>query len=110
MQDQGKRLLLAVALALGVLFLWNTLTHKEEPPKDHSTTAETTPKPAAPQVGVTAGSAAPDASGSGSAGTPAAGAAAAPAEEAPRPPEETVTLTFDKFVATFSSYCGGIKS
>ena len=109
MQDQGKRLLLAVALALGVLFLWNTLTHKEEPPKD-TTTAETTPKPAAPQVGVTAGSSAPDASGSGSAVPPAAGAAAAPAEEAPRPPEETVTLSFDKFVATFSSYCGGLKS
>jgi hypothetical protein len=32
MQDQGKRLLIAVALALGVLFAWNAIFHKEEPP------------------------------------------------------------------------------
>jgi hypothetical protein len=36
MQDQGKRLLLTVALAFGVLFLWNTLNYKEEPPPDQA--------------------------------------------------------------------------
>jgi hypothetical protein len=33
MQDQGKRLLVAVALALGVLLVWNMFAHKDEPPK-----------------------------------------------------------------------------
>src|SRR6185503_12346006 len=110
MQDQGKRLLLAVALALGVLFLWNTFTHKEEPPKDQAGSAETAPKPQAPQVGMTAGSSTTDASGAPAGAAPSAGSAAKPAEELPRPPEEVITLPFDKFVATFSSYCGGIKS
>ena len=35
MQDQGKRLLLAVALALGVMLLWNVIfpSKKADPPK-----------------------------------------------------------------------------
>jgi YidC/Oxa1 family membrane protein insertase len=104
MQDQGKRLLLAVALALGVLLAFNALSPKEEPPPDQSGAAQT--KPVTPQVGVTAGSSTQP----GSAGAGAAGAAAKPAEELPRPPEELIELPFDNFVATFSSYCGGIKS
>ena len=58
MQDQGKRLLLAVALALGVLFLWNTLTQKDEPPKDQAS-GEKAPPPGSPQVGATGSSAQP---------------------------------------------------
>jgi YidC/Oxa1 family membrane protein insertase len=94
MQDQGKRLLLAVALALGVLFLWNTLTHKEEPPPDKAGSAETTSNKATP---------------AGPAGASATAPAVKPAEELPRPPEETIQLRYDNFVATFSSYCGGLK-
>jgi DNA gyrase subunit B len=33
-----------------------------------------------------------------------------PVEELPRPPEEMITLRYDSFVATFSSYCGGLKT
>ena len=32
MQEQGKRLMLTVALALGVILVWNWVFHKEEPP------------------------------------------------------------------------------
>ena len=31
-QEQGKRLLVAVALGLGVILLWNQFVHKDEPP------------------------------------------------------------------------------
>jgi hypothetical protein len=49
MQDQGKRLLLAVALALGVMFAWNALTgKKEEPPPDKGGSAETQKAEASP--------------------------------------------------------------
>jgi YidC/Oxa1 family membrane protein insertase len=114
MQDQGKRLMLAVALALGVMLAWNALSPKEEPPPIKPDAAQTAPKPATPQVGVATGSAA----GAPVAGSPAASAeaptagspAAKPAEELPRPPEALLTLTFDNAIATFSSYCGGLKS
>ncbi|HET7501793.1 MAG TPA: membrane protein insertase YidC [Kofleriaceae bacterium] len=113
MQDQGKRLLVAVALALGVMLLWNTVFHKEEPPPDGATPGQSQPKPATPQVGVNAPSATPG-SGAAPAGPAAAGGAAAaqasPAEEQPRPPEEVLTLSFPNVVARFSSYCGGLTS
>jgi YidC/Oxa1 family membrane protein insertase len=124
MQDQGKRLLLAVALALGVMLLWQQFAHKDEPPPDAAKPGQTAPKPATPQVG--GGTATTPAAPSGSAGatgaeaasaTPGSAAAAAPAmtaakpaEELPRPPEEVLTLAFPNLVATFSSYCGGLKS
>jgi len=34
MQEQGKRLLLAFALGIGVLLLWNVVFHKDEPLSD----------------------------------------------------------------------------
>jgi YidC/Oxa1 family membrane protein insertase len=104
MQDQGKRLLIAVALALGVMLVWTTMSPKEEP-KPTTGSGQVGPKPATPQVGVAS-------TGSASAATPVAGTAAAPApaEEAPRPPEAPITLSFDNLVATFSNYCGGLKT
>jgi YidC/Oxa1 family membrane protein insertase len=105
MQDQGKRLLLAVALALGVFLVWNMLAPQEPPPPTPADQKEM-PRPATPQVGVTDGGAAAGATGT----APAARAGAADVAEAPRPPEALLTLSFDNFVATFSSYCGGLKS
>ncbi|HEU4735132.1 MAG TPA: membrane protein insertase YidC [Kofleriaceae bacterium] len=116
MQDQGKRLLVAVALALGVMLVWNTVFHKEEPPPDSAKPGQTQPKPATPQVGVnapsaTTGSGTPAATGSGSAPSESATPSAAkPAEELPRPPEEVLALPFPNVVAKFSSYCGGLVS
>jgi YidC/Oxa1 family membrane protein insertase len=102
MQDQGKRLLIAVALALGVMLIWTTMSPKEEP-KPTTGSGQLGPKPATPQVGVAAGAAAAP-------GAPATPATAAPATDAPRPAEAPITLTFPNMVATFSNYCGGLKS
>ena len=52
MQDRGKRLLLVVALMLGVFLVWNLLTRPDEPVKQ----AQTTSRPS----GSAAGSAAPE--------------------------------------------------
>src|SRR5262249_50747752 len=99
MQEQGKRLLLAVALGLGVVLLWNAVVHKDEPP------------PA--QQSKTTGS------GGGTAAGPAAGPSPAmgwlspigppeaPGGEASKPSAgQDITLPYEHFVATFSSSCG----
>src|SRR5512140_3813150 len=117
MQDQGKRLLIAVALALGVMLVWNTVFHKDEPPPPTTAGSQVVPpKPVTPQVGVaTGGSAAATQPASPSSGTPSSAgtapvATASPVEELPRPPEEKLALSFDNVVATFSSYCGGLTA
>jgi YidC/Oxa1 family membrane protein insertase len=106
MQDQGKRLLLAVALALGVFFVWTSFQPKEEPAKTTAGSAQSPAKPAGPTVGPPAGAVNPAAEAS----APGAATIAAPVEEAPRPPAVPLTLAFDNVVATFSSYCGGLTS
>src|SRR5450432_3545777 len=89
MQDQGKRLILAVGLALGVLLLWQKLF----PPKEE-------PKP-------------PPGAGSGS------GALVATAQprslvgfegEAPNAPAQIITLKFPNFSASFSNINGALTS
>ena len=55
MQDQGKRLLITVALALGVMLVWNSVFHKDEPPPPTTGSSQAPPKPATPQVGVATG-------------------------------------------------------
>jgi YidC/Oxa1 family membrane protein insertase len=102
------------------MLVWSQVFHKDEPPPDSATPGQIAPKPATPQVGVSAGSAAPGAPGApgtapGSASatgsaSAATGAASPAAEEVPRPPEQLLALPFDNVVATFSSYCGGLKS
>jgi len=101
MENQGKRLLLAVSLALGVMLLWNMFLSpkKEDKPKD-----------------------APVATGSGALVVPsstvgvttAAAPAAAPDVPTPsavRGDEQKITLSFpNRFDATFSSWTGGLAS
>lgn len=95
MQDQGKRLLLAVALALGVMLVWNFIFPPKQEPK----------KPVATETG--SGSS----TGSGSAASPTSSGPVAPPEiEAPRGAEERITLSFPHFAATFSSYGGNLVS
>jgi len=115
MQDQGRRLLIAVVLAFGVLVVWNRFFAKEEPPPNaNGSGSEVSPKPATPAVGVPAGSSATpapaSATGSGTPDSAPPALAGKPVEELPRPPEQTISLPFDNFVATFSSYCGGLTS
>jgi YidC/Oxa1 family membrane protein insertase len=92
MQEQGKRLLLTVALALGVILLWNTVFHKDEPPKPGQTTGSgavpTQAVATVPHIGPIDGG--------------PSGAAA--------PAGETIALAFDNVVATFSSTCGGLSA
>jgi YidC/Oxa1 family membrane protein insertase len=93
MQDQGKRLLLAVALALGVMLLWNFIF----PPKKEPT------KPVATETG--------SGSNAGSATAPTPSGPVAPAEiEAPRGAETRIVLAYPHFTATFSSYGGNLVS
>lgn len=100
MQDQGKRLLLAVALAMGVLLLYQTFFGKKDEPKPD----------AAGSGAVVAAPIAPSTSVGVSIEPPAAGGPTSMAE-APRGPEEKIALQFkDKFTATFSSYGGALVS
>jgi YidC/Oxa1 family membrane protein insertase len=96
MQDQGRRLLIAVALALGVMFMWQSFFA----PKD-----EKKPDPAVAQG---------SGSGSGSAGpTTPVGVPATPAA-LPAPmalgPEQEIKLVFPMVEATFSNHGGVLKS
>lgn len=94
MQDQGKRLIFAVVLMLGVLYAWQALFgKKEQPPKKPPVTAGSNvpvtnqPAPVPDQIAVT------------------------PEHQArPRGPEQKIQLAFPNFVVTFSSYGGVISS
>ncbi len=98
MQDQGKRLLFAVALALGVMLVWQTLfpsKKPDEPPKQTTTAGSNMPPVSAPahtQVGI-------------STETPSAPVTAAPAG-----PAKKITLTYPNLTATFSSRGGVLES
>lgn len=103
MEGQGKRLLLAVALALGVMLIWQKFI--SPPPADDK------PKPTAT---------APGTPGSGPLVVPGStvGESIAPTpvdanaqSELPRAAEQNITLTFpNRFAATFSSWTGGLSS
>ncbi|MDX2093594.1 MAG: membrane protein insertase YidC [Kofleriaceae bacterium] len=99
MQDQGKRLLLAVALALGVMLLWNVIfppKKPDAPPKAAQGSGQVA-VPATSPVASTAPSTAPGTTG-------------APLAEASRGPEQKIELDFPHFRATFSSYGGVLSS
>ncbi len=89
-EDQGKRLMMAVALIIGVMLLWNMVfkpkDQDQKQQQQQPTPAATTQAPPQhSQVGESP---------------------AAPTAE-PRGAEQTITLSFPNVVATFSSY-GGI--
>src|SRR5215211_4602489 len=91
MQDQGKRLLMAVAIALGVMLLWQFLfpSKKEDKPKQ-PVPGQTLPAESPTQVG-----------------RPLEGKPLAPVT---RGEEQTIKLTFPNVDMTFSSYGGVLKS
>lgn len=99
MQDQGRNLLIAVALALGVMFAWQLIFPPSKPPPKQKET--------------------PTAVGSGAGSAPAPGplnpvgvtpeGKTAPAT-GKRGAEQTIELTYPNVVATFSSYGGVLKS
>src|SRR5688500_4104905 len=99
MENQGKRLLLAVGLALLVILGWNLIFPPDKPdpnPAPGSASATAIVPPTVP--GTTPTSATP---------TPEKPAVTL----APRPPEEKIELAFPgQFTATFSSYGGALKT
>lgn len=87
MQDQGKRLLLAVVLALGVFAAWSLIAKQEEPVKPGQTASQTTGSAAAPASGQPGQAAA----------VPQIGPAEASPGEQPVPAEAaTISLSFDR--------------
>jgi len=102
MQDQGKRLLVAVGLALAVMFAWQTFFAPKEQKKPEPT--------ATVGSGSAVGSAAVPATAPGQTGV---GLPTNPAQ-APAPmkrgPEQEIKLVFPEVDITFSSYGGIIKS
>lgn len=105
MQDQGKRLLLAVALALGVMLVWNMVFS----PKDEATD-KPVPAQGSGEVLVAPTSPVADPTPAVTPPTPGAPPAAAPAVAPPRGEEQPITLSFPKFEATFSNYGGKLTS
>ena len=100
MQDQGKRLLLAVVVALGFMLVWNRFfgPKPDDKPKDGSG-SNAVAAPIAPRTPVGTSSEAPT--------TPATPGMA----EAPRGPEQKIVLAYaGQFTATFSNYNGALVS
>src|SRR5579862_6033061 len=91
MQDQGKRLLLAVVVALGFMLLWN-MVFRKEPDQQQQQAQQNTPALTHSNVPTTS----------------QVGAGAAPA--ATRGQEQTIVLAYPNVVATFSSYGGDLAS
>jgi YidC/Oxa1 family membrane protein insertase len=103
MQDQGKRLLIAVALALGVMLAWQKFFAPAEEKK-----------PDATQTQGSAGSAVAPGSGAVVPAPNSAVGVSTQATAAPAPmkrgPEQEIKLAFPNLEATFSSYGGVLKS
>src|SRR5688572_5838096 len=100
MEDQGKRVLIAVVLCMLIVGVWSWLFAPEPPPKEQAApTAAPPTQPAQPGPGPTS---------QPTATTQPAGAAGT--VSAPRGEEKTVTLTTSKVEATFSSWGGALKS
>src|SRR6476659_6803669 len=93
MQEQGKRLLLACALALAVLLIWQTLSPQKKPPpkvgQGSGSALTTTPKTVAPTPAPTVGGAAP---------------------ATKRSEEKLIKLTFPNSEIAFSNHGGVLKS
>jgi YidC/Oxa1 family membrane protein insertase len=115
MQDQGRRLLLAVAVALGVMMVWNIFFSKEEPkpPAPGTGSALVAPiKPPTMDIGPSTPGVTPTVPTTptpGTAGTPTT-PTPTPAVEVVRGPEQFIELPSAKLTAKFSSYGGNLIS
>ena len=115
MEGQGKRLLLAVSLALGVMLVWQLVfpSKKDEPDPakvvSGSGSALVAPTQALPPPGIGAPTQTPTPAPTSS-GDPTAPPIVQSAE-VPRGPEQTIDLAFPgKFTARFSSHGGALVS
>ena len=104
MEDQGKRLLLAVAVAFAIMVAWTFLFPPDAPEQKPREDEAAEVEPGKERAGETPGR---------EAGGEAAGAEAGQAEvaeAAPRGPEQLLTLESGAVRATFSSWGGSLKS
>ncbi len=106
MEDQGKRLLLAVAIAFGLMLLWTVLFPPDPPTEVDGEDEQRVEEERAP-----------DDDGADEAPEPDDVSEAAPDEVAepeeerePRPDEELFEFEFDEFRSVFSSYGGALTS
>jgi YidC/Oxa1 family membrane protein insertase len=108
MEDQGKRLLIAVAIAFAIMMLWNFVFPPSKPAEKPEDARGKAGQPA-PAGGGAATPAGPSAAGQ--TGAPA-GTAAGPAAAQPRQrgPEQTIVLEYPDVRAEFSSWGGVLKS
>lgn len=113
MEDQGKRLLLAVVIALGIMFAWSELFPPEEPPRRTDETSETggsmDPETSPTRPEAVTGQGQGQGQGHGKT-VPEVAAEIAAAGEAERGPEQLYELANDQFRAVFTSYGGTLKS
>jgi YidC/Oxa1 family membrane protein insertase len=118
MEDQGKRLLLAVGVIAVLFIVWNTLFPPKRPqpppPQPPAATAPTTAPAPAPAPGATAAAPAPAAAPGTAPATPGAAPAAAPAPAAPPPvaceveKEGAPRWETSEYTAVFTRCGGGI--
>ncbi len=103
MQEQGKRLLLAVALALGVMMLWQVIfpPKKADEPTPVATGSNGSALPATPAPAPTSHVGEPNKDTPG---------LVAPVETTPRGAEQLIELKFASFDATFSTYGGTLAA
>jgi YidC/Oxa1 family membrane protein insertase len=102
MEDQGKRLLLAVVIAFAIMMAWNYFFPTEPPPPERDTLTQTgdqEPGPPAP----------PKPTLRTDEGAPSALEPAAPSATE-RGPERLETFEFDTFRAVFTSYGAALQS
>src|SRR5438128_6139941 len=111
MEDQGKRLILAVVAAMGIFLLWQVIfpSKKEEPPKAGSGSApsaqvQTQDDPLAPTPVAPAGSG--SSAGSGSNAATASPESADQLVTHPRNPADELTIELPEYRAVFSKWGG----
>ncbi|MBA3541498.1 MAG: membrane protein insertase YidC [Deltaproteobacteria bacterium] len=119
MQDQGRRLLLAVAVALGVMMVWNLVfPSKEEPKPDPSKGSAAVMPVRPPSLDIGGGSATataptpdPVPAGSGAEAVAPPPTPTPPPAEVARGPEQLIELPFPgRLTAKFSNYGGALVS
>lgn len=109
MEDQGKRLLLAVAIAFGIMMVWTLVFPPEKQPEKPAAKPPAAAENKAPEPGAQPpATPAPVPPGAPAAATAAPGAPAA--ATAARGPEQLYTFEFADVRATFSSWGGALKS
>jgi YidC/Oxa1 family membrane protein insertase len=97
MQDQGKRLILAVVLMLGVLYAWQAVFGKKQEPAKKPAQGSAAAQKQAPQP-------------TGPAPAPDIVATTPETQTHPRGPEQKIKLSFENVVVEFSNYGGVLSS